>query len=248
MGIASLFGLDIAAGAASGIKQQQLTTRATRHSRKFAEYMSNTAYQRAVADLTKAGLNPMLAYTQGGASTPGYQVGAIPSVDFGGFGAAAEKGVSTAMKMRGEGRASGRYPLEQEGLKAGVEKARSDAQTAATTAKWADMQNWLALENAKREGARLESDTWLKRAQADQTAASTKYMGTQDRALRLSIPYSEEQEQWARSTPVGDASRAVLRAIERTSSTAKEAGQAVSEGVGRWLRGAGSAAPKDSGW
>lgn len=43
----------------------------------FQEKMSNSAYQRAMDDMKSSGLNPILAYTQGGASTPSGSSGAV---------------------------------------------------------------------------------------------------------------------------------------------------------------------------
>jgi len=85
-------------GGAFGLAGQAMANRETEVSTArqmaFQERMSDTQYQRGMEDMRKAGLNPILAYKQGGASAPS---GA--SYTAGNVGSAGVAGASSAQEM-----------------------------------------------------------------------------------------------------------------------------------------------------
>lgn len=84
--------INSAGQAAANQSNQQFNSQQAQYQREWEQNMSSTAYRRGMEDMKAAGLNPILAYSQGGASTPS--------------GASASSNVENAMEGVGQGVAS----------------------------------------------------------------------------------------------------------------------------------------------
>lgn len=135
---ANLLGGLLGQSGANDRNQQQIG--AAREQMAFQERMSNTAYQRSMADMRAAGLNPILAYQKGGASTPG---GAMPNLEnpMGGWGPALAGAANSAQAahrlsadVENTRTDTTKKVSENDLVKAGIDKAKADTVTSASQA------------------------------------------------------------------------------------------------------------------
>lgn len=136
-----------AAAVGGGILSNKAKMKQQDDQQDFQERMSNTSYQRAMADMEAAGLNPMLAAKLGGASTPN---GPAP-VDFENIGAEAVQAAESATRSSA----------------ASAAKDQAEAQTDKTKAE---------TELIATQAAQIQADTMMKTNAAAEAAQRIKSM------------------------------------------------------------------------
>jgi len=146
-------GLEMLGGIAQNASAKQLS----REQMNFQKYMSNTAYQRAVTDMRKAGLNPALAYGQGGASTPAGAMAGVENV-----AGRASSNALQMMRAKEEIRLMGtqRLKLLQE-----REQVETQTQWQAAESKLRQLEMVVGIDNT-------EADTALKKSEQPRAAAN----------------------------------------------------------------------------
>lgn len=132
----------------------------------FQKGMSDTAYQRSMKDMEAAGLNPMLAYSQGGASTPS---GAMASMQTAKVESAAQKGIESAMVARQMKKATADVKFAEESAKQKITQQKLDVNSAKNAEKTNEVINE-QLRQLKAQTHAIEAESGLRvdRANYDQ--------------------------------------------------------------------------------
>lgn len=144
-----MLGLAGAAAAGASVLGTGLSIGEARANREWQERMSNTAYQRAVRDMRLAGLNPMLAFGQGGASTPSGNVADVSDI---------AKGLTSAGQMAMQARLN---KANIDNIDAQTDRTRQETSMLSIEAQ----RNQTALQR-ERLGFNIDSTIWQKTGEA----------------------------------------------------------------------------------
>lgn len=159
---------DILGGASAASAQRQANAtnlQINKENREWTERMSNTSWQRGTQDMLAAGLNPMLAFSQGGASTPSNSAATVQPVD------ALGRGISSAGGKLMQSIAASQGVANIQLTKAQTEKAQAEADTARVTSANAEGRQSLEMKEIQyRVGQLIEQQdlTAAQRIQIEQ--------------------------------------------------------------------------------
>lgn len=135
--------------------------------RNYATDMSNTSWQRGVADMKKAGINPMLAFSKGGASTPtvgsgpgGQGSSGIPGYSLSRMENALGAGVNSALAAATTGAMVDRTKAETDRIR--METLLTEAQIPRTRQDTLTSASAEELNIARRANASLEYNKMLR--------------------------------------------------------------------------------------